>query len=47
MKQIIPVKLGDNITLTINGLGSTVKALASTRALRFSLRAHCRRKRYA
>lgn len=23
MKQIIPVKQGDNITLTVNGLGSS------------------------
>ena len=29
MKQIIPVKQGDNITLTVNGLGSSGEGVDS------------------
>ena len=52
MKQIIPVKQGDNITLTINGLGSSGEGVGKYEGFTvfvkgalpvWSLRARCTR----
>ena len=45
MKQIIPVKQGDNITLTVNGLGSSGEGVG--KYLQSLSKARCRRKRCA
>lgn len=47
MKQIIPVKQGDNITLTVNGLGSSGEGVGKYEALRSLSKVRCLRKRCA